>query len=96
MRLVSPQGFAAGRLANLSPEQSGLNKPLYGIAGSQKSGAPGANLVSSYADAELQTLFQAGIDVIANPQPGGALLGPAARAQHQSPTRRRTATTTRG
>ena len=26
IRLVSPQGFAAGRLANLSPEQSSLNK----------------------------------------------------------------------
>lgn len=37
-RLVSPQGFVAGRLANLSPEQSSLNKPLYGIIGSQKSG----------------------------------------------------------
>jgi len=31
IRLVSPQGFAAGRLANLSPEQSSLNKQLYGI-----------------------------------------------------------------
>jgi hypothetical protein len=30
VRLVSPQGFVAGRLANLSPEQSSLNKPLYG------------------------------------------------------------------
>ena len=27
IRLVSPQGFVAGRLANLSPEQSSLNKP---------------------------------------------------------------------
>ncbi len=35
-RLVSPQGFVAGRLANLSPEQSSLNKPLYGVIGSQK------------------------------------------------------------
>jgi phage tail sheath protein FI len=75
VRLVSPQGFAAGRLANLSPEQSGLNKPMYGVAGSQKSGTPGANLVSSYAAADLQTLFQAGIDVISNPQPGGAYWG---------------------
>jgi hypothetical protein len=39
-RLVSPQGFVAGRLANLSPEQSSLNKPLYGVIGSQKSGQP--------------------------------------------------------
>ncbi len=40
IRLVSPQGFVAGRLANLSPEQSSLNKQLYGVVGSQKSGSP--------------------------------------------------------
>ena len=40
IRLVSPQGFAAGRLANLSPEQSSLNKQIYGIIGSQRSGTP--------------------------------------------------------
>src|SRR6201996_3397108 len=31
IRLVSPQGFAVGRLANLSPEQSSLNKQIYGV-----------------------------------------------------------------
>ncbi len=36
LRLVSPQGFVAGRLANLSPEQSSLNKPLYSVVGTQK------------------------------------------------------------
>ena len=71
LRLVSPQGFVAGRLANLSPEQSSLNKPLYSVVGSQKSGAPGSGQSSTYSSAELQTLFQAGIDVISNPQPGG-------------------------
>lgn len=30
LRMVSPQGFAAGRRGNLSPEQSSLNKQLYG------------------------------------------------------------------
>ena len=40
-RLVSPQAFAAGRLANLSPEQSALNKPLSAIAGSQMAGGTG-------------------------------------------------------
>src|SRR6185437_3005066 len=39
-RLVSPQGFTAGRLANLSPEQSSLNKQIYGVVGSQRSGQP--------------------------------------------------------
>jgi len=74
-RLVSPQGFVAGRLANLSPEQSSLNQPLYSVVGSQFSGAPNSGQVSTYSDAELQVLFQAGIDVISNPQPGGCYWG---------------------
>lgn len=74
-RLVSPQGFVAGRLANLSPEQSSLNKPIYSILGSQKSGAPGTQLTGKYNTADLQTLFQAGIDVICLPQPGGNYWG---------------------
>ncbi|CAH2606522.1 Phage tail protein (plasmid) [Rhodovastum atsumiense] len=82
LRLVSPQGFVAGRLANLSPEQSSLNKPLYGVVGSQKSGAPGSGQATTYSSAELQTLFQAGIDVIANPQPGGNFWG--VRCGHNS------------
>jgi phage tail sheath protein FI len=82
LRLVSPQGFVAGRLANLSPEQSSLNKPLYAVAGSQKSGTPGAGQSTSYAAADLAVLFQAGIDVIANPQPGGSFWG--VRCGHNS------------
>jgi hypothetical protein len=82
VRLVSPQGFVAGRLANLSPEQSSLNKPLYSVVGSQKSGQPGSAQATSYASADLQTLFSTGIDVIANPQPGGAFWG--VRCGHNS------------
>lgn len=82
VRLVSPQGFAAGRLANLSPEQSSLNKPLYGVVGSQKSGSPNTAQKLSYSAAELQTLLQAGVDVIANPQPGGSFWG--VRGGHNS------------
>ena len=74
-RLVSPQGFVAGRLANLSPEQSSLNKPLYGVIGTQKTGQPGVGTATTYASADLQTLLGAGIDVISNPQPGGAYWG---------------------
>ena len=84
LRLVSPQGFVAGRLANLSPEQSSLNKPLYGVIGSQKSGAPGSGQSSSYAAAELAVLLAAGIDVIANPQPAGAFWG--VRGGHNAST----------
>jgi hypothetical protein len=74
-RLISPQGFVAGRLANLSPEQSSLNKPLYGVVGSQKSGRAASGTTSTYSSADLSVLMSAGIDVIANPQPGGAFWG---------------------
>lgn len=80
-RMVSPQGFIAGRLANLSPEQSSLNKPLYSVVGSQKSGLP-SGLNQAYSAAELSVLFQAGIDVVSTPQPGGRYWG--ARSGHNS------------
>ena len=51
LRLVSPQGFVLGRLANLSPEQSSLNKPLFGVVGSQKSGTPGSGAALTYSTA---------------------------------------------
>ncbi len=82
IRLVSPQGFTAGRLANLSPEQSSLNKPLYGVIGSQKSGTPGTGQSTSYSSADLAALLGVGIDVIANPQPGGSFWG--VRGGHNS------------
>ena len=85
IRLVSPQGFVAGRLANLSPEQSSLNKPLYGVIGTQKSGQPGLGTATTYATADLSVLLGAGIDVIANPQPGGAFWG--VRGGHNSSSR---------
>ena len=75
IRIVSPQGFVAGRLANLSPEQSSLNKPLYAVIGTQRSGSPRANQATTYSAAELSALLFAGIDVIANPQPGGSFWG---------------------
>lgn len=75
VRLVSPQGFAAGRLANLSPEQSSLNKQIYGIIGSQRSGTPSSWQSNAYSAADLGALLQAGIDVICNPQPGGSYWG---------------------
>ena len=70
-RLVSPQAFAAGRLANLSPEQSGLNKAISAIAGSQAVGVPGSGITRAYSTAELSALFEVGIDLITNPGAGG-------------------------
>lgn len=75
IRLVSPQGFAAGRLANLSPEQSSLNKQIYGVIGSQRTGSPGSGQSTTYSSADLGVLLSAGIDVICNPQPGGSYWG---------------------
>ena len=75
IRLVSPQGFAAGRLANLSPEQSSLNKQIYGIIGSQRTGTPGSGQNTAYSTAELGVLLGAGIDLICNPQPAGSFWG---------------------
>jgi hypothetical protein len=81
-RLVSPQGFVAGRLGNLSPEQSSLNKPLYGVIGSQRFGAPGSGQATTYSSADLAALLECGIDVIAFPQPGGSFWG--VRGGHNS------------
>ncbi len=75
VRLVSPQGFAAGRLANLSPEQSGLNKAIFGVIGSECTGDPTASGTGSYSNAELAALLGAGLDVICRPQPGGSFWG---------------------
>ena len=75
VRLVSPQGFAAGRLANLSPERSSLNKQVYGVVGSERSGIPSSGWNTGYSSAELGSLLGAGIDVICNPQPAGCFWG---------------------
>lgn len=70
VRLVSPQGFVAGRLSALAPHESSLNKELFGIVATQKTYANGV-----YSNADLQTLAQAGIDVVTNPIPQGAKFG---------------------
>ena len=77
LRVVSPQGFAAGLLANLSPQNSSLNKQMQGVVGTQKS-----NVNQQYSAAELQQLGIAGIDIITNPVPGGNYFG--ARFGHNS------------
>jgi hypothetical protein len=65
-RLVSPQGSVAGKLVALSPQLPTLNAPLNGYVGTQKS-----ILRQQYVFADLQQLVGAGIDVVANPSPGG-------------------------
>jgi uncharacterized protein len=81
LRLVSPQGFIGGLLGNLAPQNSTLNKPLYGVVGTQKTGSGSAGN-GAYAYAELQQLIGGGIEVIANPCPGGSYFG--AQSGHNS------------
>ena len=69
-RLLSPATFWAGMRANLSPEQSTLNRPAAGVVGTQKSFSGGV-----YSSADLQGLIQARLDVICNPVPGGSYFG---------------------
>lgn len=69
-RLVSPQGFAAGSLAMIGPEQSGLNKPIPGVVGTQKTSAG-----QVYSVADLAVFGAAGLDIITNPIPAGAAFG---------------------
>lgn len=69
-RFISPQAAAVGKLCNLSPHMSTLNKPLSGTVGTQRSesGAP-------YSNAELDSAAQNGLDLITNPIPYGNVFG---------------------
>lgn len=83
VRLVSPAAFMLGRLSNLSPEQSSLNKAIHGIAGTQKSGFGSLN--AFYSTADLNSLELNGIDVITNPG-AGQIAEWTARFGHNSST----------
>lgn len=65
-RLVSPSAFVAGRMASLKQSESSLNKPIRGIAGTQKS-----SLNQTYSQAELDAIGLLGLDIITTPSPGG-------------------------
>jgi hypothetical protein len=67
VRIVSPQGFIAGAKAVAGPHKSVLNRPLYGIVGTQKTLAN-----QTYSNAELQLLASFRGDVITAPSVGGA------------------------
>lgn len=67
VRLVSPQGFLAGKKVAIGPHESTLNKPLQGIVGTQKSYAS-----EVYSAAELQLLATARGEVITMNSVGGA------------------------
>jgi hypothetical protein len=69
-RLISPQGFYGGEMANLSPEQSPLNKPIQGILATQKTIQS-----QQYSDTDYVNMMQSGLDVISNPIPAGGAFG---------------------
>lgn len=70
--LVPSQAFVAGKLATIAPSNSSLNKQLSGVIGSQKAGLVSSGSSQTYSSAELTELFEAGIDVVCNPAPGGS------------------------
>ncbi len=70
VRLISPQGFYAGIMGNLSPEQSPLNKVMNGVIYTQKS-----QMGQIYQDSDYVTMMQNGIEVISNPIPAGTSFG---------------------
>lgn len=69
-RYVSPQAFVAQIMGNLAPNQSSLNKQVFGLTGTQKSATGQA-----YQNGDLQTLINARMDVIASPSQGGSYFG---------------------
>ncbi|MEQ1694780.1 MAG: phage tail sheath C-terminal domain-containing protein [Hyphomicrobiaceae bacterium] len=69
-RLVSPQAYMFGKLLALAPQHSPLNKQMNSVVATERSiaGIP-------YTEGDLQELRLGGIDVIANPCPGGRYFG---------------------
>jgi hypothetical protein len=67
---------------------------MYAVVGTQKTNVA-SGLNGSYAAADLQQLISAGIDVIANPCPGGSYFGCQSGHNSSSDATRRTDTYTR-
>ncbi len=67
LRLVSPLGFVLGQLGASAPNQATLNKQLFGIVASQRSGLNSGASTGTYSAAELASLVAGGWDVITNP-----------------------------
>lgn len=74
VRLVPPLAVAAGRILALSPEQSPLNKPVYGVIGTERMN-PLTGVNQPYTLAEIGLLNSSGILLINNPSIGGNYFG---------------------
>ena len=77
LRLISPQAYVGGRMSNLIPAQSTLNKPIYGLVATEATDAK-----KTYSNADLDKMVRGGLDVITNPAPGGHFF--AVRIGHNS------------
>jgi uncharacterized protein len=83
LRLMSPATFAAAELANLSPQQSTLNKQIPAVVGTQRSAQN-----QPYSFAEVGAVATSRLDAIANPCPGGSYYGcQTGRNSSSDPTR---------
>jgi len=69
-RLLSPATFLAARRASLAPQHSVLNKQINGVIGTQKTFSGGV-----WADPDRDAIYQARMDLLCNPVPGGAYWG---------------------
>lgn len=69
-RLLAPSTFWAPMRANMVPNQSTLNKPVLGTAGTIRSSQS-----LQYAQAELLAASQGRVDFLANPSAGGNYFG---------------------
>lgn len=69
-RLIAPATFVAAKIAAQAPHLSTLNKPIFGIVGTQRSLSK-----VPYSNAEIAAISQARLDVITNPCPGGNYYG---------------------
>ncbi len=73
VRLVPPYGFVMGLITALSPAQSPLNKTVAGVVGTERNSPMTGN--TPYSQAEIGQLENAGVLVITNPIPQGAVFG---------------------
>ncbi len=70
LRVLAPSTFGAATLSVLPPSGSGLNKPVLNLISTQQSRAS-----NPYSSTDLATMTSAGLEVICNPIPRGAVFG---------------------
>lgn len=72
-RLVPPTAFIGGFIATIGPQQSPGNKGVLFVGGTERNNPTTGN--NPYGNTEIGQLEQAGIMLITNPIPGGAVYG---------------------